>query len=233
MAQGALLTVALVLGVCAAGQSEKSVEGGVTLPPPTFGVAPRDVDVVLTLHGGEQRLLTGLRPDGSFAFHGVPPGSHQLHVACVPLVYNSYIIEVSHAGNVRFILPDSGTELPLPVWLEPIARAQYTEPPAFTLKSIISNPMYLMIGASLVGMLLLPRMIENMDPQELESMKQQMGSSAGGTASGQTPGLMDLISGKTSLAEMSQQMQQQLEQQQSQSHPQQRGRGGKSKHKSK
>jgi hypothetical protein len=53
----------------------------------TFSLPP-DTEVALTLFNGE-RMVTFAAPDGSFAFHQVPPGRHVLDVTAIGFTFPS------------------------------------------------------------------------------------------------------------------------------------------------
>lgn len=235
------------------GEALHAVEGRLAIAPVKASVASlsieiADIDVVLSLHGNAlARHTAAVRDDGTFVLHSVPPGTHQLVVRCAPLVFPTVHVHVppTTAASVSFTIAGTPSAvLQSPLVLDPVAKAQYTEESrVFSLKSLLSNPIYLMIGVSLLGMLFLPRMLENMDPQELESMKNQMGASSNqgnaqsnpsaassAQAQPQLPSLTDLLTGKTSLSEMQQQMEALQQQQQSN---QQHSSGLKGKQKAK
>merc|ERR1712032_89062 len=64
--------------------------------------------------------------------------------------------------------------LPVPLPLEPlVANLNFFEKrEGFKISSILMNPMALMMGVTLVIMLVMPKMMANMDPEQLKEMQQ-------------------------------------------------------------
>ena len=81
--------------------------------------------------------------------------------------------EVAGGARVRFSLADDPARpMRMPVVLAPMSRVTYAEPQSgWSLRSFISNPFYLMMGVMALMMFAMPKMMENMDPEELKAMQ--------------------------------------------------------------
>lgn len=99
-------------------------------------------------------------------------------------------VDVSGSGRVRFARADAPA-LPLraPLVLAPVALQLYADPaPRFGLRSLLANPVYLLLGFGALFAFVLPRWLESMDPDELKKI--QEAQSKGGLAAmlGLAPG---------------------------------------------
>lgn len=146
--------------------------------------APPSAKLVLELEHGVVPVTTIVKADGSWALLEVPPGTHMLHVAALGYVFPVYRIDVSakHHGRTRIsFAEDKRQVLEEPFVLEPYKEAEYFEPrQEFSIASLFKNPMYLMMAVSIVMMFLLPKMMENMDPEELKQMQERMAAMQSG-----------------------------------------------------
>ena len=91
-------------------------------------------------------------------------------------------VDVSRdTGRVRFSRADAPARpLRSPLVLGPVALASYADPKQeFTLRSILTNPYYMIMIMMAVMAVVMPRMMNNIDPEELKAMQEQMGQ--GGT----------------------------------------------------
>merc|ERR1712032_1502707 len=70
--------------------------------------------------------------------------------------------------------------LPVPLPLEPlVANLNFFEKrEGFKISAILMNPMALMMGVTLIIMLVMPKMMANMDPEQLKEMQQMQGGLA-------------------------------------------------------
>ena len=132
------------------------------------------------MNNGE--YTTYSKRDGSFNIYNVPPGIHQLDIDS-----KSY-----HFGQVKIqILEDSMDAAPkcleyaypgaprkaikYPLVLSPKGTYQYFETKrGFSIFSLLKNPMVLMMLFSVGMMVVMPKMMEGLDPEEKARMKQQM-----------------------------------------------------------
>ena len=76
-------------------------------------------------------------------------------------------------GRVRFARTDAPTRpLRHPLVLGPTQRVAYVIPQRpWTLRSFLSNPMYVVMGLMAVMMFLMPRLMENIDPDVRKSKR--------------------------------------------------------------
>ena len=70
-------------------------------------------------------------------------------------------------GRVRFARADAPTRpLRAPLALRPTQRVAYAIPQQpWTLRSLLSNPMYVIMGLMAFMMIAMPRLMENIDPE--------------------------------------------------------------------
>ena len=133
----------------------------------------------IVLNDGD--MITYSKMDGSFAFYHVPPGVHLLDVQSHEL----------HFGQVKVQIPEEPTDSPKcieyaypgatkmvirhPIHLKAHAKYEYFQPKqGFSLNVLLKNPMMLMMMFSIVMMFLMPKMMENLEPEERERMQKQM-----------------------------------------------------------
>ncbi|KAI2501484.1 Protein of unknown function (DUF2012) [Fragilaria crotonensis] len=133
----------------------------------------------IALNNGEK--ITYSRLDGSFAFYNVPPGihlldvhSHQLHfsqvkVQLLPDAMDSpKCIEYAYPGAPKNVIQH-------PIHLKAHAKYEYFQPKqGFSPTMLLKNPMMLMMLVSIGMMFLMPKMMENLEPEERERMQKQM-----------------------------------------------------------
>jgi hypothetical protein len=153
-----------------------TIEGVLTFADKT---RPFNETARIMLNHGE--FSTYSRVDGSFSIYNVPPGIHVLDVQST----------VYHFGQVKIQLLEDAMDTPKcleylypgakkqaikhPLVLKAIATYQYfEEKKGFSIFSILKNPMVMMMGFSAVLMFLMPKMMEGLEPEEKERMKQQM-----------------------------------------------------------
>merc|ERR1711988_745952 len=70
--------------------------------------------------------------------------------------------------------------LPLPMPLEPLVvkPTHFEVRPPFQWTSMLMNPMFLMMGVSVLLMVAMPKMMANMDPEQLKEMQEMQGGFA-------------------------------------------------------
>ena len=165
------LLFALLLGACSAAELAervlKTLEGRLSteLPLDTARV---------TLNGGAQYSAIP-RQDGSFKLHAVPPGTYLLEVMDTVSVWPTVRIEVSATapGKARAHLTHSRQPLPFPLPLEPlVAKPTFFEKrEGFQWSQMLMNPMVIMMGFTVMIMFVMPKMMANMDPEQLKEMQ--------------------------------------------------------------
>jgi hypothetical protein len=94
-------------------------------------------NIKVVLNGGQK--LSFVRSDGSFAFQGVPAGTHLLEVVALGYFFSPVRVDVSSRlqGQVRASLVETGHSLPDSLVLEPLREEYYYE---------VSSPFQIKIG---------------------------------------------------------------------------------------
>ncbi|KAJ8534951.1 hypothetical protein K7X08_016679 [Anisodus acutangulus] len=152
------------------------------------GLAAKSSNVKVTLNSGQR--VTFLRPDGYFSFHDVPAGTHLIEVSAIGYFFSPVRVDVSarNPGKVQAALTENRRSLSELV-LEPLRDEQYYEMrEPFSVMSLVKSPMGLMVGFMLVVMFLMPKLVENMDPEEIRKAQEEMRSQG-------VPGLSCLLPG--------------------------------------
>ncbi|AES73597.1 putative carbohydrate-binding-like, carboxypeptidase, regulatory domain-containing protein [Medicago truncatula] len=146
---------------------------------PSFGTKefslPAKVSNVKVILNGGQRV-SFLRPDGYFSFHNVPAGTHLIEVAAKGYFFSPVRVDVSarNPGKIQAALTENRRGLSEFV-LEPLKEEQYYEiREPFSIMSIVKSPMGLMMGFMLIVVFLMPKLMENMDPEEMKRAQEEM-----------------------------------------------------------
>ena len=120
------------------------------------------------------------RSDGLFTFHDVQTGVYLLDVSSVketfPQMKLKVVAEEGSISVVEYKYPGAKkVAASYPIMLKAIAPIKYfqVKPPLSIMKMIMSNPMMLMMGVMLVVVLLMPKMMAGMDPEELKELQKQ------------------------------------------------------------
>mmetsp|Transcript_4386 Transcript_4386/g.12355 ORF Transcript_4386/g.12355 Transcript_4386/m.12355 type:complete len:249 (-) Transcript_4386:43-789(-) len=159
----------------AAAPATTSIQGTIVLP----SGEPVTNTTRITLNDGE--YATYSQRDGAFVFHRVGPGvhalnvhSHEHHFPTVKIQLKAEndmepkCIEYAYAGAAKVVVS-------YPLELTALAAYQYFEPkPRFNPLRLLKNPMVLMMVVSVGLMAFMPKMMEGMDDEQKEQMRQQM-----------------------------------------------------------
>jgi hypothetical protein len=168
------ISVCLAIIPLAFATPKTTINGQLLLPDETPVNATK-----IVLNSGE--FLTYSRVDGTFSFYGVAPGIHLLDVHS----------HVHHFSQVKIQLLEDQMDSPTcieyyypgatkasithPLVMKARARYEYFEPKgSFNPMSLLKNPMMLMMIVSFGMMFLMPKMMENLEPEERERMQKQM-----------------------------------------------------------
>ncbi|XP_062109228.1 ER membrane protein complex subunit 7 homolog [Humulus lupulus] len=168
-----------------------SIHGRVKIPSYGaigFGLPGKISNIKVILNGGQR--VTFLRPDGFFSFHNVPAGTHLIEVAAIGFFFSPVRVDVSarNPGKVQAALTETRRGLHEFV-LEPLREEQYYEiREPFNIMSIVKSPMGLMMGFMVIVMFVMPKLVENMDPEEMRRAQEEMRSQG-------VPSLANLIPG--------------------------------------
>jgi hypothetical protein len=128
------------------------------------------------LNGGQQ--VSFLKPEGYFSFHNVPAGTHLIEVAAIGYFFSPVRVDVSarNPGKVEAAYTETRRGLNELI-LEPFREEQYYEiKEPFSIMSLVKSPMGLMVGFMLVVVFLMPKLVENIDPEEMRRAQEEMRS---------------------------------------------------------
>ncbi|XP_021769376.1 ER membrane protein complex subunit 7 homolog [Chenopodium quinoa] len=148
-----------------------------------FGLPAKTSNIKVILNGGQR--VTFLRPDGYFSFHNVPAGTHLIEVAATGYFFSPVRVDVSarNPGKVQAALTETRRGLS-ELALEPLREEYYYEKrEPFSPLSLVKSPMGLMVGFMLLVVFVMPKLMENMDPEEMRQAQEQMRSQGGPLAS--------------------------------------------------
>ncbi|XP_057957418.1 ER membrane protein complex subunit 7 homolog [Malania oleifera] len=153
-----------------------------------FGFLAKLSNAKVILNGGQR--VTFLRPDGYFSFHNVPAGTHLIEVAAIDYFFSPVRVDVSarNPGKIQAALTENRKGLTELV-LEPLREEQYYEiREPFSIMSVLKSPMGLMMGFMLIVVFLMPKLMENIDTEEMKRAQEEMRNQG-------VPTLAGLISG--------------------------------------
>ncbi|XP_010472533.1 PREDICTED: ER membrane protein complex subunit 7 homolog [Camelina sativa] len=162
---------------CTSGSEDScyTITGRVKIPPSNvIGHTEKFSNVKVLLNGGHK--ITFLRPDGYFTFHKVPAGTHLIEVSAMGYFFSPVRVDVSarHRGKVQATLTETRRSLTEMV-LEPLREEQYYEiREPFNVMNIVKSPMGLMVGFMVVVVFLMPKLMENIDPEEMKQAQEEM-----------------------------------------------------------
>ncbi|KAG9064193.1 hypothetical protein KI688_003381 [Linnemannia hyalina] len=128
------------------------------------------------LSGGQYSSM--ITKDGKFIFANVPEGTYLLEVQSPQYTYPT--VKVTLAGketkanlvSLGFDWSNNDNPLQLPLTLVPRAPTTFFVPrEGFKLSSLFANPMMLMMGASVLMLFVMPKLMANMDSEAMEEMQ--------------------------------------------------------------
>ncbi|KAI5800362.1 hypothetical protein DFH27DRAFT_601321 [Peziza echinospora] len=184
----------------------------------TFHLPPTDLLPRLTPHttltltrAGHPTLSTPITRSNEFLLAHVPPGSYLLEVTSLGLAFPPLRVDVAPTGEVQSAMTfrgnewgnqgerraivgegqgeESGYRIEL---LPPTPAEMYTAREGFSPLKLLSSPMMLIAAVGLAGVVLVPKLIDNMDPEmraefEKEQKNSILGGGAGGAAAAMNP----------------------------------------------
>nr|XP_027082995.1 ER membrane protein complex subunit 7 homolog [Coffea arabica] len=154
-----------------------TINGRVKIPGASslgFALPAKTSNVKVILNGGQE--VTFLRPDGYFSFHNVPAGTHLIEVAAIGYFFSPVRVDVSarNPGKVQAALTETRKGLSELV-LGPLREEQYYEiKEPFSIMSVVKSPMGLMLGFMVLVMFVMPKLVENMDTEEMKRAQEEM-----------------------------------------------------------
>ncbi|CAN0877540.1 ER membrane protein complex subunit 7 homolog [Linum grandiflorum] len=174
-----LLVLSPAIAISSGSGDGYTINGRIKIPVAKgYGVLGKMANVKVILNGGQN--VTFLRPDGYFSFHNVPAGTHLIEVSAMGYFFSPVRVDVSarFPGKIQAALTENRRGLTELV-LEPLREEQYYEiREPFSPMSIIKSPMGMMIGFMVVVVFLMPKLMENMDPEEMKRAQEEMPSLA-------------------------------------------------------
>eukprot|EP00561_Arcocellulus_cornucervis_P006857 CAMPEP_0185812770 /NCGR_PEP_ID=MMETSP1322-20130828/9891_1 /TAXON_ID=265543 /ORGANISM="Minutocellus polymorphus, Strain RCC2270" /LENGTH=217 /DNA_ID=CAMNT_0028509345 /DNA_START=23 /DNA_END=672 /DNA_ORIENTATION=+ len=135
----------------------------------------------ITINDGEHATYS--QKDGAFIFHAVGPGVHALSVHSPEHHFPLVKIQLKEDSDpkmeprcIQYAYPGAAKAVVShPLELTALAAYQYFEPtPRFNPLRLLKNPMVLMMVVSVALMAFMPKMMEGMDDEQKEQMRQQM-----------------------------------------------------------
>ncbi|KAH9608800.1 hypothetical protein KSS87_005506 [Heliosperma pusillum] len=139
-----------------------------------FGLPAKTANVKVILNGGQR--VTFLRPDGYFSFYNVPAGTHLIEVAATGYFFSPVRVDVSarNPGKVQASLTETRRAL-TELSLEPLREEIYYEKrEPFSPMSLLKSPMGLMVGFMVIVVFVMPKLMDNVDPEEMRLAQEQM-----------------------------------------------------------
>ncbi|CAA6661460.1 unnamed protein product [Spirodela intermedia] len=153
------------------------------------GLHTKKSNVKIILNGGQR--VTFARHNGYFSFHNVPAGTHLIEVSAMGFLFSPVRVDISarNPGKIQAVLTENRRALSELI-LEPLREEQYYEvKEPFSIMSLVKSPMGLMMGFMLVVVFVMPKLVENMDPEEIRRAQEEMRSQG-------VPSFSNLLSGQ-------------------------------------
>jgi len=133
----------------------------------------------LSLNAGQYHTMS--RADGSFVFHDVIPGVYTLTVLSPTHMFSQVKLDVGSQGHGKirareYRYPGAPVvKMQYPLTLDAHVQTQYFEQrQQFGLSTFLSNPMALMMFVTMGILFIFPKMMKNMDPEQMKEMQEQM-----------------------------------------------------------
>lgn len=160
---------------CWADSTVRNLEGVLKFPD----MSPFNLTAHITLNHDE--YSTYARSDGSFVIYNVKAGIHQLDIHTTNFHFSQVKVQLLEESMdapkcLEYAYPGATKKsIAYPLLLTAHASYQYFEArKGFSVFSILKNPMFLMMAVSVGFMFVMPKMMENLEPEEKARMQQQM-----------------------------------------------------------
>ncbi|CAM0135778.1 unnamed protein product [Umbelopsis sp. WA50703] len=124
------------------------------------------------LNGGEYSTL--IRKNGKFVFPDVPNGSYFLEIQSVNYIFPKLRVDINDDGvkGAYSVLgsewDSTGYEVAYPFVLKAKAETEYFMAKGFNVMNMFKNPMLIMMGVSAVMLFAMPKMMANINPEDME-----------------------------------------------------------------
>ncbi|URE34845.1 hypothetical protein MUK42_07995 [Musa troglodytarum] len=138
------------------------------------GLPAKLTNIKVILNGGQS--ISFAKADGYFSFHNVPAGTHLIEVAALGYFFSPVRVDISarNPGKIQAALTENKRVL-YELILEPLREEQYYEKrEPFSIMSLMKSPMGLMMGFMLLVMFVMPKLMENIDPEEMRRAQEEM-----------------------------------------------------------
>jgi len=116
------------------------------------------------------------RQDGSFVFHEVPEGNFLMEVYDTQRAWPMVRVEVGKTvpNGVTAVQMHNRQKLQMPMQIKPVLAKQdfFEKRQGFQWSSLLMNPMMIMMLITGGIMFIMPKMMANMDPEELKKMQE-------------------------------------------------------------
>ncbi|XP_059299322.1 ER membrane protein complex subunit 7 homolog isoform X2 [Lycium ferocissimum] len=154
---------------------------GFSLKGSRFSAKASNVKVIFS--GGQR--VTFLRPKVYFSFYNVSAGTHLIEVSAIGYFFSPVRVDVSarNPGKVQAALTENRRTL-IELVLEPLSEEQYYEVnEPFSIMSLVKSPVGLMFGFMLFVMFVMPKLAENVDPEEIRRTQEEIMRNQGSLSS--------------------------------------------------
>jgi ER membrane protein complex subunit 7 len=140
---------------------------------------PFDIPTRIALNNGE--YTTYSRKDGTFVIFNVPPGIHQLDIFSKEYHFGQIKVQLLEESMdaprcLEYAFPGAAKRpVKYPLVLNPKGTYQYFQTKrGFSIFSMLKNPMVLMMLFGVGMTVIMPKLMEGMDPEEKAKMREQM-----------------------------------------------------------
>ncbi|CAH7681062.1 hypothetical protein BY996DRAFT_6433286 [Phakopsora pachyrhizi] len=163
--------------------------GRVTLNDKLTDINLIPTDSRVSISNGDLTTRVHIRSDGTFVFQDLKPGRYILRVQCRRFSFPMLKVRLSDddQGSIPIVSPYSISQaepdpranhfehkLQHPIQISPISILEYYEiPVGFNpLSILLGNPMYLLMGGMVIFMILMPKLLNLLDPDALAELQE-------------------------------------------------------------
>ncbi|KAF3940758.1 hypothetical protein ABW19_dt0207105 [Dactylella cylindrospora] len=159
---------------------------------PSLALLPPSTTVTLSNDILHDSRVSHVFANGAFKFQNVKPGSYLLEVQCRTHLFPSLRVDVGSEGLIEVFgtfrgneWDNKGERRPHPIDIAPAKASEFfLTREGFNPMKLLGNPMILIAIVGFGAMTLMPKMVENMDPEtRAEFEKQQKNSILSGQQS--------------------------------------------------
>ncbi|KZO96216.1 hypothetical protein CALVIDRAFT_537407 [Calocera viscosa TUFC12733] len=198
-----LISTTAVLAVSLGLAAAANIKGNIRANDLLADLSPRGLSssTRVVLDGG--RWSARVARGGEWELQGVPEGEWVLDVLSPQYDFDQYLVRVPsdpaspptlHPHTPFSPLSSTAHTLPSPLSLSPRAsRAWVQREDGFgtQIKGMLANPMMLLMGATVIGVVLVPMLLKNMDPDAAGEAAKRRDMIARGDIGGGLKGIMD------------------------------------------